>query len=253
MNNDKLEKVRQSLSKTIDEFKESVLGSLPKEGPLHESLRKDVVEESSPQETIPLVKAIKGKDTGIMARAEVEEWVNENIPVPETITIPYADVSIKTPKTVLKAPGTFAFCAGLDNQINSQVRVFFQKMGVSTFLPTGKGSGRYSIVEEYAKENFNFAVVILSADAYVFQKSQNSLNSLLMTDQSTVFELGFLIGKLGRNRVVVIYEPNDQYKRPTEYFDVLYTSYDPDGHWQEKIIRQMRSCGIQIHEEQIVQ
>ena len=68
-------------------------------------------------------------------------------------------------------------------------------------------------------------------------------------DQETVFELGFLVGKLGRSRVAVFYQENAQFKRPTDYFDVLYTAFDGQLQWQEKLVRQMKTCGIVFREE----
>jgi hypothetical protein len=255
-NQNKVNEVRKRLAKTIEDFKANIVKNVNHEGPIKGSLRLDGPLESPEESTqgvlgavIPVFTPLDKERTAIGSGDQVERWVQNETPVIEE-KAPYAVIDPQ-PKTFIRAKGVNAFCAGMDNQINSKVRAYLQKLGVSTYLPQAKGFGRYSIVEQFASSNFNFATVVLSPDAYMFQKSQDPQNALLITDPATVFELGFLVGKLGRTRVAVFYETNDRYKRPTEYFDVLYTAYDDAGQWQEKLLRQMRSCGIEIHENQL--
>ncbi len=278
----KIDKVRKSLNKSIDGFKQTVLGKTAA-GPLQASLGPDIMKSSEVQEepeSIMVVKPMIDEQTGIVPMGDVEQWVTENItenkPVPELNTddapyadvsikpavlppvpsvideAPYADVSIKPPQFAWRSVNVQVFFAGMDNQISSGVRAFLQKMGAATFLPQDRGHGRHSIIEQFAMNpNFNFAVVVLSADELMFQKIQDPKNALLVTKQETVFELGFLVGKLGRNRVAVFYEDVEKFKRPTEYFDVLYTPYDSVGQWQEKLLRQMKTAGLSLKEEEI--
>ena len=206
------DKVRQKLSHSIDDFKKTVLDSLA------------MGAQKEPEITI---------DVYVPPQA---------IAKPDLVTDDFVPSSLSSQARV--------YVAGIDNLVNSTVRAFLQKIGAYTFAADLQ-ERRQAFIEDqfYTQQKFDFAVVILSPDEYMFQKIQDPQHALLVSAPKTVFDLGFLVGKLGRNRVVVFYEEIDKFKRPTEYFDLLYVPFDASGRWQEKLMRHIKFCGVPFKPE----
>ena len=57
-------------------------------------------------------------------------------------------------------------------------------------------------------------------------------------------ELGFFLGKLGRNRVSALYQ--DGVEIPSDYKGVLFTPLDESGAWRLILARELRAAGIQV-------
>jgi predicted nucleotide-binding protein len=57
-------------------------------------------------------------------------------------------------------------------------------------------------------------------------------------------ELGFFLGRLGRERVAAVYETGVE--MPSDYTGVLFLPYDDPGLWQHSLAKEIRSAGIQV-------
>ena len=228
-------------------------------GPIEEALLPDPVHPA-----VPLVV----EETPVAAQPSTlvvhEEKIVEFVPLVTPLTIERIDVpgleEAVLPKALEpsnevdvslfnKPKQARIFVSGIDNSINSSVRVFLQKLGLQTFISTSERRHSESVMEQFQTNNneFDFAVVILSTDEVLVQKGQTAEQGMWVSHQETIFELGFLVGKLGKSKVAVFYEESDRFKRPTEFFDLLYTDFDRHGHWQKRLLGQLLSAGI-IHE-----
>ena len=58
--------------------------------------------------------------------------------------------------------------------------------------------------------------------------------------QNVVFELGYFIGRLGRNRVCALYAEGVEI--PSDYSDVLYTKLDASGAWR----LELKAAGLPV-------
>ena len=245
-----LAKLRRTVTKSIDDFKEKILDSLTvakEQGPLGESLLPDsatvnaaeIVHEVVQEELLYSIDAIQ-----LVKPVRIEEI---NLPMINMIHPDVAPV-VENIMPVTRQGGQLrVFVTGLDNQINSSMRVFLQKLGLETYNAHGERPNSEFIVEQFQLHNnqFDFAVVVLSPEEVMCQKFQTLEQGLWVTRQETIFELGFLVGKLGKGRVAVIYEEGPtRFKRPTEYFDLLYTPFDTTGLWQKRLINQLYTHGL---------
>ncbi|MEL7433910.1 MAG: TIR domain-containing protein, partial [Chloroflexota bacterium] len=65
--------------------------------------------------------------------------------------------------------------------------------------------------------------------------------------QNVILELGFFIGRLGRERVFVLHKRDDNFELPSDIFGVLYTPYDGDaGGWQFQLVKELKNVGYDI-------
>jgi predicted nucleotide-binding protein len=108
-------------------------------------------------------------------------------------------------------------------------------------------SGRTIIemFEDYASEA-GFAVVLLTADDAGNAKGATTPSA--RARQNVVFELGFFFGKLGRSRVIGLYE--DGVELPSDINGVLYTPLT--GNWHTELVRELQAAGINVDLSKLV-
>ncbi len=99
-----------------------------------------------------------------------------------------------------------------------------------------------TIIEKFeAYADVEFAVVILSPDD-VGGVSPDGLRP--RARQNVILELGFFIGKLGRERVAAL-RPGDL-EEPADVTGIVYTPMDPAGAWKTKLGQELQAAGIRV-------
>lgn len=100
--------------------------------------------------------------------------------------------------------------------------------------------------------DIGFAIVVLSGDDFGYPKDQEAHQAKLRPRQQIVFELGFLTGKLGRNRVFVLHQDSKNFELPTAFFDILYVPYRKMGEWQLELLRQLKRAGYPVDANKLI-
>jgi predicted nucleotide-binding protein len=95
--------------------------------------------------------------------------------------------------------------------------------------------------EDYS--NVGFVVVLLTPDDLGTSKDKRE-ELKPRARQNVIFELGFFVGKLGRERVCVLYKENVEI--PSDYEGMLYVKMDKSDGWKAKLAREMKEVGIKI-------
>lgn len=96
--------------------------------------------------------------------------------------------------------------------------------------------------EDYA--DVGFAVILLTADDRGATKDTNFDDQKSRARQNVVFEFGYFIGKLGRNRVCALHAPGVEV--PSDYSGVVYIELDSGGAWQLQLAKEIRAAGIDV-------
>lgn len=88
-----------------------------------------------------------------------------------------------------------------------------------------------TIIEKFTEyaEGVSFAVVLLSPDDKGYRKDQNPITAKSRARQNVILELGFFIGKLGRNGVFPLFKNVPDFEHPSDFGGVLYTPFDNSG------------------------
>ena len=63
--------------------------------------------------------------------------------------------------------------------------------------------------------------------------------------QNVVFELGFFVAKLGRDRVVILHEQGVEL--PSDIHGVLYVPLDREGAWRNSVARELHAVGLEVN------
>lgn len=61
-----------------------------------------------------------------------------------------------------------------------------------------------------------------------------------------MFELGYFLGRLGRERVVALYRQAERFQMLSDYSGVLYVSFDRAGRWQFDLLKELKACGYDV-------
>lgn len=105
-----------------------------------------------------------------------------------------------------------------------------------------QGSTVIEKFEHYASK-VGFAVVLFTPDD-VGSLSNDTSNTQPRARQNVVFELGYFIGNLGRNRVCVLTKGNIEIL--SDYSGVLSIPMDDVGGWTINLVRELRSAGYNV-------
>jgi predicted nucleotide-binding protein len=101
-----------------------------------------------------------------------------------------------------------------------------------------------TIIEKFEQESggSGFAVVLLTADDLGRSKAAPEAGLAPRARQNVILELGYFIARLGRRRVVALYE--EGVELPSDYGGVGFISFADD--WKLKLIRELRVAGFEV-------
>ena len=96
--------------------------------------------------------------------------------------------------------------------------------------------------EDYA--DVGFAVVLLTPDDRGGTISGKPEKYMPRARQNVIFELGYFIGRLTRNRVCALYAAGVEI--PSDYNGVLFIELDDKGAWKLEVAKEMKAAGLDI-------
>lgn len=111
-------------------------------------------------------------------------------------------------------------------------------------LPEKPDQGK-TIVDKFEEcANVGFAVILLTADDKGGVKSSAREGSQSRARKNAIFGLGYFIGKLGKNRVCALFEPDVEI--PSDCADVLYIEMDKKGAWHLQLAKELKAAGLPV-------
>ena len=132
---------------------------------------------------------------------------------------------------------------GRDNEAKEMVARFLQNLGLTPVILHEQPNQGRTIIEKFEQHaQVGFAVALLTPDDVGALKS-NEKNLKPRARQNVVFELGYFLGLLGRERVCALTKGNVEI--PSDYDGVVYISLD-DGGWKMDLIRELKNVGFGV-------
>ena len=132
---------------------------------------------------------------------------------------------------------------GRDGDTKNTVARFLEKLGLeAVVLHEQPNAGRTIIekFEDYAR--VEFVVVLLTPDDRGGLQDDDILKP--RARQNVILELGYFLGKLGRERVCALVKEGVEW--PSDYNGVLYIPLDEFDGWKGKLVRELRHAGYDI-------
>jgi predicted nucleotide-binding protein len=109
-------------------------------------------------------------------------------------------------------------------------------------------------VERFSKDyaDVNFAIVLLSPDVYVYPKGEEATKRERTPNMDVSLMFGFLLGKLGKDRVLAFYRETPNFAFQLGFEGVKFTPLDERATWKLSLIRELQGCGYTVDAERLL-
>jgi Predicted nucleotide-binding protein containing TIR-like domain len=107
-----------------------------------------------------------------------------------------------------------------------------EKLGIEAIILHEQPSRNKTIIEKFeANSDVGFAVVLLSGDdmAYVSTIPHEKAQPRPRARQNVVLELGYFLGRLGREKVLALLKQTPSFELPSDYQGIVYVPFDDVG------------------------
>ena len=138
---------------------------------------------------------------------------------------------------------------GRDEAAKLAVARFLEKLDLNPVILHEQPDKGRTVIEKFEDHSADarFAVVLLTPDdegclvgGEVNRRAR----------QNVVFELGYFIGKLGRNRVIAL--KLDSVEEPSDLHGVLYVPFDAGGAWKLVLARELKAANVDVDLNKVI-
>jgi predicted nucleotide-binding protein len=144
--------------------------------------------------------------------------------------------------------------SGADNEMKQALTGALTKLSLAPLVMCEEPSQGKKIVENFSRDytDVGFAVVLLSPDDFAYAKNEAATKRKLRPRQDVVFELGFLLGKLGKDNVLVFFREFENFEIPTDFEGINVTAFDDRDSWKLALLRELSNCGLAVDSDMIL-
>jgi predicted nucleotide-binding protein len=133
---------------------------------------------------------------------------------------------------------------GHDEAALHETARFLSKLEQSVLILREQPNKGQTIVEKFEEySDVGFAVVLLTPDDSG-SPAENPEQARPRARQNVIFELGYFIGRLGRNRVCALYRRGVEI--PSDYAGVLYVEMDDRGGWKLELAKELKAANLPV-------
>jgi len=132
---------------------------------------------------------------------------------------------------------------GHNNAVKHEVARFITVLGLTPIILDEQANAGKTIIEkfEHRARNAGFAVILLTDDD--IGESKNAESTKPRARQNVIFEYGYFVGRLGRNRTCQLYKKG--LEMPSDLHGVVYSSLEDRG-WQIDLAKELKAAGYEI-------
>lgn len=134
---------------------------------------------------------------------------------------------------------------GHDEEMKQSIARALEKLGLKPLILHEQPNGGRTVIEKFMDygEIASFAVILLSPDDLAYQAGADPSTARYRARQNVILELGFFLGKLGKDRTVVIHREADKFEMPSDFAGVLFVPFDNRGTWKFEMVRELKAAG----------
>jgi predicted nucleotide-binding protein len=131
---------------------------------------------------------------------------------------------------------------GHDDGPRYAVARFLEKAGFEAVILSEQPNQGRTIIEKFeAHADVGFAVILLTPDD---EGSARGKDLQPRARQNVILELGYFIGRLGRDRVCALRSAGLEI--PSDILGVIWTEYDKNGGWRTGLAKELQAAGYVI-------
>jgi len=160
-------------------------------------------------------------------------------------------VAVSTKQNTAAGNGNRIFIVhGHDEEAKQSVARCIDKLGYEPVILHEQPNRGQTVIEKFEEfADVGFAVVLLTPDDVGASKKAPD-NLLNRARQNVIFELGYLIGKLGRHRVCALHRSD--LELPSDYSGILWVNMDSEGAWRFALVREMKAVGLEVDSNRLL-
>lgn len=131
---------------------------------------------------------------------------------------------------------------GHDNTMELEVTLFLKNLGLKAILLHEQNNCGNTLIEKFEVEanKVSYAIVLFSPDDEIHKNE----NINFQPRPNVIFELGYFIAKLGRNKVSVLKMKGNDTTIPSDILGLAYTEYEPQNEsWKLKVKNELTAAG----------
>lgn len=136
---------------------------------------------------------------------------------------------------------------GHDEEMKHNIENIIKKLKLEPIILHQQPNEGRTIIEKFTKySKVGAAIILLSPDDKCKESEQQGRYSKSRARQNVIFEMGFFIGKLGRERAIILYKEQKDFEFPSDYQGVLYLPYNSKGSWKLALVKELKSLGYSV-------
>ena len=133
---------------------------------------------------------------------------------------------------------------GRDDAAKETVARFLDRLGLSPVILHEQPNQGRTIIEKFEHHaQVGFAIALLTPDD-VGALQEDASNLKPRARQNVIFEFGYFIGRLGRERVCAL--TKGDIELPSDYDGVIYIPLDDSEGWKMKLVQEFKNAGLNV-------
>ncbi|MBI5933645.1 MAG: nucleotide-binding protein [Chloroflexi bacterium] len=142
---------------------------------------------------------------------------------------------------------------GHDEKIKQSVARVIEKLGLKPVILHEQPNLGRTVIEKFTDySKVGFAIVLLTPDDMGYSVNAGLETAKYRARQNVILELGYFLGTLGRERVIVLHSEADNFEIPSDYSGVLFLPFDSRGRWQLDFVKELRACGYNVDANKLI-
>ena len=129
---------------------------------------------------------------------------------------------------------------GHDGELKAEVQILLQKQKIEGIILSEQANGGKTIIEKFEEySSVGAAIVLMTADDE--GRKKGVADSKFRARQNVIFEAGYFMGKLGRDKVILIADPNIEI--PSDLQGVVYSDR---SNWRMEVLAELKKIGYEV-------